>query len=447
VVSKADKKYRPVQEILGMLQKFTKLRLILVLQFCIILLFTAGCGSLGSIDAGMGKTGSAAPTQQSGEAPALSSDEAGGEVSFQSDTEITNEPAATVSVKNDNQSTKQEFQNKSSRSGSQTTAVSTCKPSTQATNGGKNLIYSTMPLGSNVMPIGAWVAPPPANALPKLNNPDYINKDTYRDIKESGINIIYALYESFPDRRVDIMRALDAAKANGIKYLVRDSNIMGGIDEIEMLESAVELYKNHTAFAGHNIQDEPGMNTFENYKYLHENYKKVLPDKLFYINLLPTYSTAAQRERGASASGSGKANYNDYLNSYLKNVNPKVISYDYYPLSGSFPKLDSGYYENMSIIRKRSMEKGIPFWVFIQSCSFGSGTRTPTEPEIQWQVNTALAYGAKGIQYFTYWTPLDQHARLGSRWRSEVGDGRLGRFERCARSLLVGADADAGGTE
>ncbi len=26
--------------------------------------------------------------------------------------------------------------------------------------------------------------------------------------------------------------------------------------------------------------------------------------------------------------------------------------------------------------------------------------------EILWQVNTALAYGMKGIQYFTFWQPL-----------------------------------------
>ena len=31
--------------------------------------------------------------------------------------------------------------------------------------------------------------------------------------------------------------------------------------------------------------------------------------------------------------------------------------------------------------------------------------RRPNEAEVRWQVNTGLAYGAKGIQYFTYWTP------------------------------------------
>jgi hypothetical protein len=31
--------------------------------------------------------------------------------------------------------------------------------------------------------------------------------------------------------------------------------------------------------------------------------------------------------------------------------------------------------------------------------------RDPSEDELRWQVNTALAYGAKALLYFTYWTP------------------------------------------
>jgi hypothetical protein len=29
----------------------------------------------------------------------------------------------------------------------------------------------------------------------------------------------------------------------------------------------------------------------------------------------------------------------------------------------------------------------------------------PTEAQLRWQINMSLAYGAKGILYFTYWTP------------------------------------------
>jgi hypothetical protein len=42
--------------------------------------------------------------------------------------------------------------------------------------------------------------------------------------------------------------------------------------------------------------------------------------------------------------------------------------------------------------------------VFIQTLAYNNH-REPTAAELLWQVNISLAYGAKGIQYFTYWTP------------------------------------------
>jgi hypothetical protein len=38
--------------------------------------------------------------------------------------------------------------------------------------------------------------------------------------------------------------------------------------------------------------------------------------------------------------------------------------------------------------------------------------RPPDEAEIFWEINVALAYGVKGIQYFTYWTPSDPDVEL-----------------------------------
>jgi hypothetical protein len=41
---------------------------------------------------------------------------------------------------------------------------------------------------------------------------------------------------------------------------------------------------------------------------------------------------------------------------------------------------------------------------FILACEH-LAYRLPTEAELLWQINVGLAYGSKGIQYFTYWTP------------------------------------------
>jgi hypothetical protein len=34
--------------------------------------------------------------------------------------------------------------------------------------------------------------------------------------------------------------------------------------------------------------------------------------------------------------------------------------------------------------------------------------KSPTREELQWQISISLAYGCQGIQYFTYWTPVDR---------------------------------------
>jgi hypothetical protein len=43
----------------------------------------------------------------------------------------------------------------------------------------------------------------------------------------------------------------------------------------------------------------------------------------------------------------------------------------------------------------------VPFWAFVQSAKIPKH-RLPTPAEIRWQAYTSLAYGAKGLWYFTY---------------------------------------------
>jgi hypothetical protein len=54
--------------------------------------------------------------------------------------------------------------------------------------------------------------------------------------------------------------------------------------------------------------------------------------------------------------------------------------------------------------------------------------RQPDEAEIFWQINVALAYGVKGIQYFTYWTPNDPDLRSGDALITLAGD-RTARYK------------------
>ena len=77
---------------------------------------------------------------------------------------------------------------------------------------------------------------------------------------------------------------------------------------------------------------------------------------------------------------------------YIDNICANVYGEETY--------LRKGYYQNLATIRDASIRANIPFWTYIQTCSWYADGRLPTNAELRWNINTSLAYGAKGIQYF-----------------------------------------------
>jgi len=297
------------------------------------------------------------------------------------------------------------------------TVNQTGEPSSENENVSKTIsarpAYS--PLGNGIFPIGAWVAPPPRDAL-GTGNPNFITDESYALAKEAGLNMIYGLYERVEMNVADVLRALDAAQANGLRYVVSDAAIQAVAEDPELMEQSVALYENHPAFLGHMVMDEPSAAYFPMLGENYAAYRERFPDKMFYINLLPMYASRNQLFIDKTDEDGGEPTvdeYGSYLGDFLEQVPLPYISYDYYPLEGEFPELKSGYFENMSMVRRIAREHDIPFWVFVQTVSWGKRIRVATPPELAWQVHTALAYGAQGMQYFTFWQPVEEGFRGG----------------------------------
>ncbi|MDH3267587.1 MAG: hypothetical protein OEM46_01915 [Ignavibacteria bacterium] len=157
------------------------------------------------------------------------------------------------------------------------------------------------------------------------------------------------------------------------------------------------------------IWDEPGnnrkfctpFNLFPNddYEDIDRMVKQIRSDssfskKLGYVNLFPTYWQETPTEEA----------YEDYIDAFIlsQQYKPRVLSFDHYPLlvkkAGGFRK---DYFLNLKIIRKKSLEYNIPFWMVVLSSEHLS-YKEPTFEEICFQVYSALAYGAKGIGYYLY---------------------------------------------
>jgi hypothetical protein len=78
------------------------------------------------------------------------------------------------------------------------------------------------------------------------------------------------------------------------------------------------------------------------------------------------------------------------------------------------PEIDEreGYHDNLAVIRRHALARGIPFWNFFKSMPYGRHY-DPTEAQIRWQIFTSLAYGARGVLYFCYWTPRGEEFPKG----------------------------------
>ena len=146
---------------------------------------------------------------------------------------------------------------------------------------------------------------------------------------------------------------------------------------------------------GYALRDEPSVADFPALREKADAVRKARPGKLAFINLFPDYANMKQI---------GVKDYDEYVSKFVEQVQPDVLCMDYYPMMKPDKDGRDGYCGNLEVMRKYSLEKKIPFWNFFNCMPYGPQA-DPTESQIRWQVYTSIAYGAKGVLYFCYYTP------------------------------------------
>jgi hypothetical protein len=216
-------------------------------------------------------------------------------------------------------------------------------------------------------------------------------------IVECGINL--AGFVHSPD--------LDAVAGVGLKALVYDSRASGydfrHVDEQQMRSNLASLLNevgHHQALYGIYLKDEPNAADFPGLAVAVNILKELAPDILAYINLFPNYATSQQL---------GTETYDEHLRQYIDIVHPDVVSYDHYALMEGGSLRDS-YFANLESIRRLSNQNGLPFWnIVLANAHFNY--REPDPAGLRFQAYTTLAYGGKGLSYFTYFTPATGNYR------------------------------------
>ena len=252
-------------------------------------------------------------------------------------------------------------------------------------------------LGIGCLPVGMWVTPPDR----------FRNDAEYKKMAESGINFVNGFCPN-EDTDDDIKMALDLSEKNGLRYFVNRRIVHTAIHAHAQSMNAelpdefitgLRKYADHPAFAGELLMDEPGKPLIPSVAAFTKSFEMNFPDKMWHVNLFPTYATG----------GIQTFSYEDYIDTWLKYTEPGYLSYDSYPLLKEGGIIND-YYYNLDLVRAKTAERRIPFWTFIQTLSIAQtpgvpDKREPSEADIRWQVWSNLAFGAKGIQYFCYWSP------------------------------------------
>jgi len=168
-----------------------------------------------------------------------------------------------------------------------------------------------------------------------------------------------------------------------------------GLQTLLPASGPVEKLPDGPACWGYLLVDEPSASSFADLARQAEEIRTKHPGRFGYVNLLPNYAPPGML---------GTAGYDEHVARFVREVKPEVLSMDHYPLMRPGSDTREAYCANLECFRRHSLAAGIPFWNYFYSMPFNDRL-DPTEAQIRWQIYTSVAYGAKGVLYFCYWTP------------------------------------------
>lgn len=217
----------------------------------------------------------------------------------------------------------------------------------------------------------------------------------YRELKDAGITVNFSFFSTMKDAE----KSLDVAQQAGIKVVLSCPELKTNP------EATVKKFMNHPALAGYFLKDEPSRVEFAELAKWAASIQAVDNRHYCYLNTLPIYAENWQFETGKEEDAAVKTTYRQYLTSFIKEVPMPFISYDAYCIIGD--SLRANYYENLEIVAEETRNAHKNFWAFglTTASSVPVNYPPPTLAELRFQIYSILAYGAQGVQYFTYWTP------------------------------------------
>jgi hypothetical protein len=227
-----------------------------------------------------------------------------------------------------------------------------------------------------------------------MNSPADLMKDLF-DCGYNATGFIPAEYVRYavPQRLAVILYDERIASCPDVTPQQAEETVKKALDKIESPELRKAVYSVY-------IKDEPNASLFPRLHLWSDAIGKqgFLP----YINLFPDYASDNQL---------GSKGYEAHLDEFVNACHPRYISYDNYSLYDDGTMNEDRFYGNMETVRKKSQQYNLPFWnVILGNTHFHYADPSPATLGVQ--VYSTLAYGGRGIGYFTHYAPALGNYRL-----------------------------------
>ena len=257
-------------------------------------------------------------------------------------------------------------------------------------------------------PIGSW----------NYVSLDQVDAHGVKDWGDAGITLTMSPDFDLQGDQIPRLHALlDAAQAAGIRLILshRPSYWPGLTKHGEAayrasFAAAVKEFGQHPAVFGFHVGDEPDRPDFADACRATRLQKELAPHLSPFLNLLPWHQGCEPRV--------GYASWATYLDDFVTRSGVEFLCYDCYSQMNPGTEGFDMYFRNLREYQEAGARHGIPYWTTLLSVGHFR-YRCPREDDLRWQLNTALAHGAKGILYFFFYmrqphdnyrvAPIDEH--------------------------------------
>jgi hypothetical protein len=274
------------------------------------------------------------------------------------------------------------------------------------------------------MPVHAQQKLAPTGTIPVMSwggiSEQQVSVENYGKLKQVGVNIDIAFFSNADA----IAKALDAAGKAGVKLMISCPELKTAPEKM------AATFKDHPALEGYYLGDEPGKPLFQELADWNKRLKNADDKHYSFVNLYPNINS--------NQSKFGTSNYKEYIDTFDSMFPAPYISFDFYPVVDR--SIHPRWYENMEFFAEKYTNEGRPFWAFTLTTSYLAYSDDtpqpslndfyqiyntykpektfvhdiPTLPELRLQTFVNLAYGAQGIEFWSFkgfGAPLDEQGK------------------------------------